>query len=49
MTKFSNKLKKPCFWPAFPILEQKNFFHKIQLLHTSSCKFLALRQISEKN
>ena len=23
MTKFSNKLKKPCFWPIFPNLGQK--------------------------
>ena len=26
MTKFSNKLKKPCFWPIFPIFGAKKKF-----------------------
>ena len=26
MTKFSNKFKKPCFWPIFPIFGAKKIF-----------------------
>ena len=37
MTKFPNKLKKPCFWsildPFFPILGQKKLSQKIRLCH----------------
>ena len=29
MTKLSNKLKKPCFCPIFPIFGAKKFFPKI--------------------
>ena len=35
MTKFSNKLKKPCFWPIFPILGAKKIFPENPAL---SCK-----------
>ena len=37
MTQFSNKFKKPCFWPIFgplsPFLGQKDFFKKIRPCH----------------
>ena len=45
MTKYSNKLKKPGFWP---ILGKKNFPENLALSGTTSCDFLALCQISEK-
>ena len=32
-TNFSNKLKKPCFWPIFPILGAKKNYPKIQHRH----------------
>ena len=53
MTKFSNKLKKPCFWPIlgpfFPILGQKKFFSENPALPcTTPYEFLAPCQISEK-
>ena len=53
MTKFSNKLKKPCFWPIlglfFPILGQKKFFSENSTLsRTTSYEFLEPCQISEK-
>ena len=32
MTKFSNKFKKPCFWPIFPIFGAKRFFLKNRAL-----------------
>ena len=51
MTKFSNKLKNPWFWPIlgpfFAILGQKNFSQKA-LSPTTSNEYLALCQISEK-
>ena len=46
MKKFSNKLKKPCFWPIFPILGAKKFF--LALSHTISYRFLAPCQNLEK-
>ena len=53
MTKFSNKLKKPCFWPIlgpfFQFLGQKTFFSEIPALsRTTSYEFQALCQILEK-
>ena len=52
MTKFSNKLKKPCFWPILgpfsQFLRQKRFSWKTWLLRTTSYGFLALRQNLEK-
>ena len=36
MTKFSNKFKKPCFWPIFPIFGAKIiFFEKSALSRTT--------------
>ena len=46
MAKFSNKLKKPCFWPIFPILGAKKIF--LALSHTISYRFLAPCQNLEK-
>ena len=51
MTKFSNKLKKPCFWPIlalFPNFGKKNFPEYPALPGTTSYEFLAPCQISEK-
>ena len=48
MTKFSNKLKKPCFWPIFPNLGQKKYSQNNRLSRTTSYEFLAPHQISEK-
>ena len=50
MTKFSNKLKKACFWPIFPILGVKKILlENPALLYTTSHGILAPCQISEKN
>ena len=53
MTKFSNKLKKPCFWPILGLFSQfwgKKFFfsENLALSRTTSYEFLAPCQISEK-
>ena len=53
MTKFSNKLKKPCFWPILGPFSQfwgkKNFFSEnLALSCTTPYEFLAPCQISEK-
>ena len=45
MTKFSNKLKKPCFWP---ILGRKFLSENPALSRTIPYEFLAPCQISEK-
>ena len=47
MTKLSNKLKKPCFWPIFPILGAKKFPGK-SLSHTTSHGILVPCQNLEK-
>ena len=53
MTKFSNKLKKPCFgtfWNLFPNFGVKKILSEIPALScTISCEFLAPCQISEKS
>ena len=42
MTKFSNKFKKSCFWPIFPIYGRKKIFlENPALLHTTSYGSLA--------
>ena len=53
MTKFSNKLKKSCFWPILGPFSQfwgkKNFFSENPALPcTTPYEFLAPCQISEK-
>ena len=52
MTKFSNKLKKPCFWPILGPFSQfwgkKIFPENPALSRTTSYEFLATCQISEK-
>ena len=53
MTKFSNKLKKPCFWSILGPFSQfwgkkKMFLENPALSGTTSYEFLALCQISEK-
>ena len=49
MTKFSNKFKKPRFWPIFPIFgAKKNFLENSALSRTTSYGFLAPCQNSEK-
>ena len=49
MTKSSNKLKKSCFWPIFPILGVKNFFlENLALSRTTSHGILAPCQNLEK-
>ena len=49
MTQFSNKFKKPCFWPIFPIFGAKKIFlENTALSHTTSCGFLAPYQNLEK-
>ena len=53
MTKFSNKLKKPCFcpilWPIFPIFGAKKIFlENPALSRTTSFGFLAPCQNLEK-
>ena len=52
MTKFSNKFKKPCFWPNLgPFSQfwgQKKFSWKIWLSRTTSYGFLAPCQNLEK-
>ena len=49
MTKFSNKFKKPCFWPIFPIFgAKKNFLENPALPCTTSYGFLAPCQNLEK-
>ena len=49
MTQFSNKFKKPCFWPIFPIFGAKKIFlENPALSHTTSYGFLASCQNSEK-
>ena len=52
MTKFSNKLKKPCFWPIlglfFPVLGLQKFPENPALPRTTSYEFLAPCQASEK-
>ena len=49
MTKFSNKLKKPCFGPIFGPFSnfgaKKNFPENPALSHTTSYEFLAPCQI----
>ena len=49
MTKFSNKLKKPCFLSIFPILGAKNFSpENLALSRTTSHGILASCQTLEK-
>ena len=49
MTKFSNKYKKPCFWPIFPIFGAKKIFlENLALSCTTSYGFLAPCQNLEK-
>ena len=49
MTKFSNKFKKLCFWPSFPIFGAKNIFlENPALSSTTSYEFLAPCQNLEK-
>ena len=49
MTKFSNKFKKPCFWPIFPIFGAKKIFlENPALSRTTSYGFLAPCQNLEK-
>ena len=53
MTKFSNKLKKPCFWPLLGPFSQfwgkKNFFSENPALsRTTSNELQATYQILEK-
>ena len=51
MTKFSNILKKPWFWPILGLFSQfwgKKLFFRKALSHTTSYVFLAPFQISEK-
>ena len=49
MTKLSNKLKKPCFCPIFPIFGAKKFFPKNPALsRTTSHGILAPCQNLEK-
>ena len=53
MTQFSNKFKKPCFWPIFgpfsPIFRPKKFFlENLALSCTTSYGFLAPSQNLEK-
>ena len=49
MTKFSNKFKKPCFWPIFPIFGVKKVFQEnLALSHTASYGFVAPCQNLEK-
>ena len=47
--KFFNILKKPRFWPIFPIFGAKIFFWKIRLCHAKPHGFLASWQNLEKN
>ena len=51
MTKFSNRLKKPWFWPILDPFAQfwaKKKFSQKALSHATSNEFLAPCQISEK-
>ena len=49
MTQFSNKFKKPCFWPIFPIFGAKKIFlENLALSRTTSYGFLAPCQNLEK-
>ena len=51
MSKFSNKLKKPWFWPILDCFSQfwtKKHFSQKALSRTTSHEFLAPWQISEK-
>ena len=52
MNKFSNKLKKPCFWPILgpfsQFLGQQKFSWRIWLSRTTSYGFLAPCQNLEK-
>ena len=49
MTKFSNKLKKPCFWSIFSQFWVKKMSPENPALsHTTSYEFLAPCQILEK-
>ena len=49
MTQFSNKFKKPCFWPIFPIFGTKKIFlENPALSRTTSYEFLATCQNLEK-
>ena len=49
MAKFSNKFKKPYFWPVFPIFGEKHFFSKNQALsHTTPHGPLTPCRVSEK-
>ena len=49
MTQFSNKFKKTCFWPIFPILGAKKIFLENPALpHTTSYGFQAPCQNLDK-
>ena len=49
MTQFSNKFKKPCFWPIFPIFgAKKMFLENPAPSRTTSYGFLASCQNLEK-
>ena len=49
MTQFSNKFKKRCFWPIFPIFgAEKIFLENPALSHKTSYGFLAPCQNLEK-
>ena len=49
MPQFSNKFKKLCFWPIFPILGAKKIFlESLALSRTTSYGFLAPCQNLEK-
>ena len=49
MTQFSNKFKKPCFWPIFTIFGAKKIFlENPTLSRTTSYGFLAPSQNLEK-
>ena len=48
MTKFSDKSKKPCFWPILPIFLEKKIPENPALSRTTSYEFLAPYHNSEK-
>ena len=48
MTLSSNKFKKPCFWPIFPMFGTKKISWKIWLCHAQLHVFLAPCQNLEK-
>ena len=50
MTQFSNKFKKPCFWPIYTIFGAKKIFHENPTLScTTSYGFLAQCQNLQKD